>query len=295
MIDQLRKEDGRLRDEVARALLSLTTFDLGDKPDRWQEVWDKVKDNFKVPTLEEVKKAREAFEKTQLRYEPGSDDFAGIPTKSERVIFVIDISGSMEEPLLNREKFLLQGRTYKSLVKMEVVKQELIRTIENLNDRTFFNVVAFATKVKRWNERGLVAANILNRKNAAAWIDSLQPIGGQSQSLKRNAGLSGSAGGNEGKTNFYDALMEALDAKSAQAGYDTNLGSQVDTIFFLSDGDPTAGPMTETERILAEVKRVNSLRKIKINTINIGKNERGKMLMQMLADQNGGKFLDLGE
>lgn len=295
LIDLLFKEEGRLRDEIARALLSLTTFDFGDNAERWQKQWDSVKDRFQMPTAEEVRKQREEYEKAQLRYAPGTDDFAGIPTKSKRIIYVIDISGSMEDPLLNREKFLLQGRTYKSFVKMEVVKQELMRTIENLNDTVFFNVVAFATNVQKWNKRGLVQANILNRRDASEWISKLQPIGGASQGLKKAGGLTSAAGGGLGKTNFYDALMTALDAKAAQAGYDTNLGSQVDTIFFLSDGDPTAGPITETERILAEVKRVNELRKIVINTINIGKNERGKLLMRDLAAQNGGKFLDLGE
>lgn len=295
LIDRLDLEDGRLRDEIGDALLSLTTFDFDDNVEKWRSWWEKMKDRFVVPTAEEIKKAREEAEKAALRYQPGSDDFAGIPTKSKRILYVVDISGSMEDPLLNREKFLLQGRTYKSFVKMEVVKQELIRTIENLDDRTFFNVIAFATKVKKWNDRGLVPGNILNRKSAAKWVDSLQPIGGQSQNLKRAAGLSAAAGGAEGKTNFYDALMTALDAKAAQAGYDTNLGSQVDTIFFLSDGDPTAGPMTENERILAEVRRVNQLRKIAINTINIGKNDRGKLLMEAIARENGGTFLDLGE
>jgi hypothetical protein len=295
LIDQLRKEDGRLQDEISKALLSLTTFDVGHDPDKWQERWDRVKDRFVVPSLEEIRKVREAHEKSQLRYNPGTDDFAGIPTKSRRIIYVVDISGSMEEPLINREKFLLQGRTYNSLVKMEVVKSELIRTIENLDDRVFFNVIAFASKTKKWQDRGLVQANILNRKSAAKWVGALKPVGGASQNLKRRAGLTQAANSGLGKTNFHDALMEALDAKAAQAGYDTNLGSQVDTIFFLSDGDPTEGPITEQDRLLAEVRRVNQLRKIMIHTINIGRNERGKLLMQGLAQQNGGTFLDLGE
>lgn len=295
LIELLRAETGRLREDVQRALLSLTTFDLGTDADRWQTAWDRVKDRFVVPTEAELKKAREAFEKTQQRYKPGSDDFAGVPTKSKRILYVIDISGSMEDPLMNREKFVLQGRTYSSFVKMEVVKDELTRTISNLDDTVFFNVLAFATEVKPWKKQGLVQANILNRSNAVDWIKKLQPIGGASQSLKRSAGLTLSSGGALGKTNFWDSLMTALEAKSSQKGYDTDLGSPVDTIFFLSDGDPTAGPVTETDRILAEVKRVNTLKKIAINTINIGKNDKGKVLMRALAEQNGGTFLDLGE
>jgi len=295
LIDLLRSEKGRLIDDTLAALLSLTTFDLGNKPDKWQEVWDQVKERFEVPSEADVQRARENFEKALLRYSPGTDDFAGIPTKSRRILYVIDISGSMEDPLLDRQKFVLQGRSYSSFVKMEVVKQELVRTLENLDDTVFFNVIAFATKVKPWKKRGLVQANILNRTAAAKWVSRLKPIGGQSQSLKRKAGLALSAGGGLGKTNTYEALMTALDAKSAQAGYDTDLGSPVDTIFFLSDGDPTAGEVTEIDRILAAVRRVNALRKIKIHTINIGRNVRGKLMMAALARENDGTFLDLGE
>lgn len=295
LINLLGSETGRLIDDVQRALLSLTTFDLGTDPTRWQTTWDRVKDNFKIPSEEEIAKAREAFEKAQLRYKPGSDDFAGIPTKSRRQLYVVDISGSMEDPLIDREKFRLEGRTYRSFVKMEVVKAELVRTIENLNDTVFFNVIAFATEVKTWKKQGLVQAHILNRSSAAEWVSRLQPIGGASQNLKRKGGLTSAAGGSLGKTNTYAALMAALDSKSAQAGYDTNMGSPVDTIFFLSDGDPTEGEITETDRILAEVRRVNAVRKITIHTINIGNNERGKNLMAALARENGGTFLDLGQ
>ncbi|MFH0944964.1 MAG: HEAT repeat domain-containing protein [Planctomycetota bacterium] len=295
LIDLLRTEKGRLIDDTLATLVSLTTFDLGNHPDKWQEVWDRVKDRFEVPSEADIQKARENFEKALLRYTPGTDDFAGIPTRSKRILYVIDISGSMEDPLLDREKFVLEGRTYSAFIKIEVVKHELVRTLENLDDTVFFNVIAFATQVKPWKKRGLVQANILNRKAAADWVSRLQAIGGQSQSLKRQAGLSLSAGGGMGKTNTYDVLMTALDAKAADSGYDTDLGSPVDTIFFLSDGDPTAGPITEIDRILLEVRRVNALRKIKIHTINIGKNTRGKLMMRDLARQNDGVFLDLGE
>lgn len=293
LIDLLRIQKGRLRDDIAESLLSLTTFDLGDKADKWQTTWDRVKDRFEVPTEAEIRKAREAYEAAQIRYQPGKDDFAGIPTKSTRQLYVIDISGSMEDPLLDRDKFRLQGRSYRSFVKMEVVRHELLRTIENLDDTVFFNVVAFATEVKLW-KKGLVQANILNRKSAMKFISKLQPIGGASQNLKRKGGLTASAGGGLGKTNTHAALLTALDAKASQAGYDTNLGSPVDTIFFLSDGDPTAGDITEVDRLLAEVKRLNTVRKVAIHTINIGNNQRGKLLLQALAQQNGGTFLDLG-
>ena len=46
-------------------------------------------------------------------------------------------------------------------------------------------------------------------------------------------------------------------------------------------------------QILSEVRRVNSLRKIVINTISIG--DMDHALMMQLASQNYGTFVDLGK
>ena len=54
-------------------------------------------------------------------------------------------------------------------------------------------------------------------------------------------------------------------------------------------------PRPAIDRLLAEVKRLNALRKIVIHTINIGNNQRGKVFLKALAEQNGGTFLDLGQ
>jgi hypothetical protein len=108
-----------------------------------------------------------------------------------------------------------------------------------------------------------------------------------------------------GKTNTYAALMSALDGSAAGAGpgtkggavtgagYEKKYNSPIDTIYFLSDGVPSTGEYVEKEEILAEVRRVNSLRKMVINTIAIG--DMDHALMEQLAQQNYGAFVDLGK
>ena len=63
---------------------------------------------------------------------------------------------------------------------MDIVKTELQRTIENLEDYVEFNILAFATEVKPWKKK-LVKANVLNKSNAIDWVGRLEPLGGASR------------------------------------------------------------------------------------------------------------------
>jgi Mg-chelatase subunit ChlD len=66
----------------------------------------------------------------------------------------------------------------------------------------------------------------------------------------------------------------------------------IDTIFFLSDGRPTVGDYVDPQDVAREVRELNQLRKVVIHTIAIG--EFQKDFMKVLAEQNGGIFVDLG-
>jgi hypothetical protein len=82
-----------------------------------------------------------------------------------------------------------------------------------------------------------------------------------------------------GQTNLYGALEEALK------------DPKLDTIYLLSDGAPTLGLYLETQDILAQVSKLNQLRKVKINTIGFNLNADERKLMEQLAEQNYGVFL----
>jgi len=293
LIARMRKDEGRLRDEAMRALQATTGFEYEDDPDQWQHWWDGVKANFVLPTDADLKKRKEARAASNAIYAgKKTSDFASVPTASKQLLFVIDISGSMEDLIAEPKNFKLKDRGYRSFIKMDIVKDELCRTIEGLEHDCRFDILTFATDVKFW-KGALVGANIVNKSAAKDFIQRLRPIGGASQNFKARAGLSGSAGLAGGKTNTYAALMAAFEAGKASAGYDKRYTSDLDTIFFLSDGVPSTGDYVEAKDILAEVRRGNSLRKIVINTISIG--EMDHALMHGLADQNGGAFVDLGK
>lgn len=295
LIERLKKDEGRLREEAMLALQKTTGFEYEDDAGQWQRWWDNVKANFVVPTDAELAR-RKAVKASANQIYAGNDkktvDFAGVKTKSRHVLFVIDISGSMEDLIAEPKNFKLKDRAYRSYIKIEIVKDELCRTVDALEPNVRFDILTFATDWKFWKGT-LIAANIVNKSSAKDFIQRLQAIGGASQNFKAKSGLSGSAGLSGGKTNTYGALMAAFDAGNVSAGYDHRYTSDIDTMFFLSDGVPSTGDYVEKDDILAEVRRVNSLRKIVINTISIG--EMDHALMTQLAEQNGGTFTDLGK
>ncbi|MEM7517489.1 MAG: hypothetical protein AAF368_11280, partial [Planctomycetota bacterium] len=294
LIDSLEREEGRLQEDAAAALENITGRAFGLRKELWRRFWDNAKDRYEIPTDAEMAKLRAKQKEIRENYKPeGASTFHGIDTPSRSILFIIDVSGSMESTVTELERF--EDGDYPSMSRIDIVKTELARTIESLESYVEFNILAFATEVKSW-KKGQVKANVLNKKSAMDFAKGLEAIGGQSkQDLARN-GLGGSANLEAGKTNTFGALMRGLDAdedankKHARTGsYDIG----IDTIFFLSDGRPTHGKFTDTDDVLREVKAANELRKVVIHTIAIGKFQ--KTFMEILARENDGVYVDLGE
>ncbi|MDP6939287.1 MAG: HEAT repeat domain-containing protein [Planctomycetota bacterium] len=288
LIEALEREEGRLRADAAAALESLTARGFGQRLELWQRFWSNYKDRYEIPTDAELAALRAKQAEHAEIYKPSdSVAFHGVDTPSRRVLFIIDVSGSMENEVVDKDRFV--DGEYPSYSRIDIVKTELARTVEGLEPYVEFNILAFATEVKKW-KKGLTRANVLNKSSAMDFARRLEPLGGASKQELAEVGLVGAAGLGAGKTNTYGALAAGLglDAKKPK-GYHTKL----DTIFFLSDGKPTTGQFTERNEILREIKRANDLRRIVIHTIALGQFD--KEFMRLLAQENGGVFVDLGE
>jgi hypothetical protein len=289
LIERMALEEGRLVADIGVALADLTGRNFGERTEAWQRFWETYKDRFQIPTDAELAKLREKQAASEAVYHPpGSVSYHGIETPSRSILFIIDVSGSMEALVVERERF--QDGGYPSLARIDIVKTELARTVEKLEPYVQFNILAFATDVKTW-KKGLVGANVLNKSSAMDWVNRLQAIGGSSKEDLARAGLVGSANLEAGKTNTYAALITGLGA-AGQGSKDPSYQVAVDTIFFLSDGRPSHGDYVDPQDILREVRTANELRKVVIHTIAIG--EFQKEFMKQLADENGGIFVDLG-
>jgi hypothetical protein len=288
LIDRMALEEGRLVSDIGDALGEITGRNFGQRLEGWQQFWATFGDRFVIPTDEELARLREAQQRSREKYSPpGAVSYHGIDTPSRRIVFVIDVSGSMENEVVDKERF--EAGDYPSMLRIDIVKTELERTLEKLEPYVEFNVLAFATEVQSWKS-GLVGANVLNKSSAVDWVGRLEALGGSSKEDLARAGLVGAANLEAGKTNTHAALMAALgvDPDARRDEYEVEL----DTVFFLSDGRPSHGEYVDPDDILREVRAVNELRKVVIHTIAIG--EFQKEFMRQLALQNGGVFVDLG-
>jgi hypothetical protein len=243
LIDRLRVEGGRLRGDIVAALTALTGKKLGVAPDRWQDWWDENREGFVPPS-----RAQPGAEGEEPEAAPAEEtvSFYGIEILSKRVVFVIDISGSMLEPAAGSDR----NRT-----KIDVAKYELERAILGLPDDAQFNVISYSDRASQWR-KGLVKANRKERRAAVKYVREMKP---------------------EGPTNIFDALEMAF-------------ALEADTIFFLSDGMPNRGAVTDSGQILSEVKRWNEKRRVKIHTVGLG-GDHDIAFMKGLAESSGGQYV----
>jgi HEAT repeat protein len=287
LIGCMETEEGRLRADAAGALAALTGRSFGGRADLWRRFWESNAERYELPDEAELQKLRARQAERAGEYS-GGVSYHGIDTPSRRIVFVIDVSGSMEQSVMEKERF--EGGGYPSMKRIDIVKTELARTIERLEPYVRFNILAFATDVRPW-KKDLVPANALNKSSALSWIGRLEAIGGASKQALAEVGLVAAADLEGGRTNTYGALMRALGADGGgRHGPDYEV--DVDTVFFLSDGRPSHGAYIVPEDILREVRAKNELRKVVIHVIAIG--DVQVEFMRALAVQNGGQFVDLG-
>jgi HEAT repeat protein len=148
-------------------------------------------------------------------------------------------------------------------MRIEILKIELAHVVTSmLSDDAKFNLVTYSAQVQSW-KKSLCKASKTNRKAALDFVKKMQPTG---------------------QTNTYGALEAAFQNKSA------------DTIYFLSDGNPTTGKTVDHGEILTAVRRWNQGRNVTIHTIGllVGKygnedQEKLKKFLNDLASQNGGE------
>lgn len=258
---------GRLRARnKARLLLSAIARDefrqrkdYFTDPEAWTSWWKKVKNPGtgvgQTPTAA-----------------PGESEtisYFGFKIHSDKVLFILDVSGSMKWPDAP------QGSGIKpadwDLRRIDLAHREMFRTLRQLRPETQFNVATFAGVVTPW-KKDEVSATKENVEGAIAWLNEQLPRGG---------------------TATFDALSYGIDQ------------TDVDTIYFLSDGVPSLGRFVEPETILAELRRANRFRRVSINTIAliVGKSPIESVLkyedpedmadfMGRIASENFGAFAD---
>ncbi len=250
-----RTEMAGVSKALGDALRKITGLTTGDDPDAWMAWWNESGADFKT----QAEKARAENPEIAAAEDQVGTRFYGIRTYSKRIVFILDVSGSMEEKA-----------EYESSMKrkIDVAKEELDKAIASLPADALFNIIFYSTEVEIWRKT-LIEADAKTKKVAKAYVAEREPGGG---------------------TNIHEPLMRAFEL-AGRGAKDKEYGDvSVDTIFFLSDGQPTAGRITDPEDILREVAAQNKLRKIQIHTIGVGRDHH-REFMRVLAESSGGQYI----
>lgn len=273
LVDALAAEKGRLRRDIDDALFALLGVRMYGDADLWrgwlaangETVAAKARELAEKGEYEKAVGPLEAWggdgageEGDESQRKGHTSAFYGIPTQSRRVMLVVDISLSMEEPAGAKPATTGDRSPYaapKGGTKLDIAKWQLHRAIHDLPDDALFGIVVYSESYAAW-EQELVAANARGKKKAHAFVDGIRA---------------------NGTTNISDSLDRALD-------------SGADTIFLLSDGDPNRGRVSGLDALLAELVDRNRLLRVVIHTIGIGEVE-GSAFLKELARRTGGRYV----
>ena len=230
----------------------------------WKEFWAKEGTTFAVrpaTAAGQPKPKADQYEK-----------FFDLEVESDRVLFVLDFSGSMAEPIT------LQARTTAAApgtatTKAALVVSEMKKLIMALPDGALVNLIVFSDEVRIWRQEGnrpaLVKLDDVARDDLLGnFLDTLRP---------------------DGPTNLYDALDKALDF-GGRGLHDKYYAAGFDTLYVITDGAPTAGAVVDKDEIRRRVRETNQLRRIAIHCITFGdKNDTD--FLGPLATENGGRHI----
>jgi HEAT repeat protein len=152
--------------------------------------------------------------------------------------------------------------------RLVAAKEEILKVLEQLPATTRFNVVTYSDDAAAWQD-ALTTASRGHVRRAVDFVRALRPDNG---------------------TNTHAALARAFQ------------DPEVDTVFFLSDGHPSVGVVTDPDLILLAVREWNRLRRVKVHAIALLRGEppaafagredpeRAERFMRSLAAENDGIF-----
>lgn len=250
IVEQMKAETGRMAIEFGDALFRLTGESFGKNAAIWERWIKDQKGSITILAESDLEKVVEEADEKRLK-QVSDAEFFGIRIESHRVLFIIDVSGSMNEPV--RMRYVDEpGES-----RMDVAKRELAKAIKALDDNALFNIAPFSGGVESWSDGGIATSKKATREDALEYVGRL-----------------GAGGG----TNLYGSLEFAFK------------DLDIDTIFVLSDGEPSVGDITDPQLIREAVQKMNSTRNVIINSIAIGSSLE---ILQWLAEDSGGSYVDI--
>lgn len=276
LLERGKKEEGVLQRNFFVGMARIVQESVPATIEAWESWWKANREDFlkKIEAREDNALPLEDDPPDVLvETNQGSSSFYGITTNSKHVIYVVDISGSMNADAKDPGK---ENADPDSKKRIDIAREELKKAINGLTSKegdergeASFNIVIFSTDVEVYKPGKMVDATKTAKEAAMKWIDEKIQCAFQ--------------------TNIYDAIEQAFNVISASSDA-KNLSKGADTIFLMTDGGPNRGKFIEPKLIIEEVKRLNAVRKITLHTIGVGEGHLAGFLQQ-LAAANGGQYI----
>ncbi len=264
LLDRLEHEEGRTLHRMIQALEVITGQNHGTRIKAWKQWFSDRGQAYLNGTVPLGKGTGTGSEEVTRGY------YFGIPQIGQSIVYVIDVSGSMNESM----DFAGKGRrTQKAkdgeTSRLDACKTELTQALRALPSNTRFNIIYYSDVARIYSKK-MGKASESTLRAASKWVNQLE------------------AGG---ATNIYDALDAAF-ALAGNGTTDKYYNPIVETVFLLTDGKPQLpnGAMDNTERIRAAVRRWNPYGKLVIHTIGMGAGVNEDFLKN-LALENGGRYV----
>jgi len=281
LIEMFQKEQGLVDEVLHTTLVEITGQDFLYNRESWKKWWDKYGTGFVVPTdLQIADMKKKAENALKGYYNPNKRKYHTIETLSRKMVFVIDISGSMRDSIVIPPYAPQEVQDeFPDRCKMEIAKKALIDLLATIDGSVYFNIITFAGDVKPWQD-GLVSGSM--RTAAIKYVAKLKAM---------EPPRGGGSSGEELKTDSWAALMAAFGLQNEEVP-NWKSRSQADTIFFVTDGVPTKGKVTDVPKLINEITEMNRGKGVIIHVITFDK-EEGKKLAP-LAERNGGQCVVRG-
>jgi hypothetical protein len=280
LLVRMETEAGRIRKDAREALTRIIREDLGSNPRHWRDWWEKRKERHggKVPPRPGPMNAPPT---TEHKYER-LPTYYGVRVFSHRVGYVLDVSSSMLTWMEIEADWLKKNRRKYAAVarKFDLAKHEIEASLSSLDRRVRFNLYFFRREAFTF-KRGLVPAEEKTVAGAVARMAAEEP-------KKPPKAGRGRTSANRHQTNYVDAFRLVLDVKRGQeiAG---GFRDTPDTIYFLTDGRPTTGDITDSDTLLSWYTELNRFARIRTHVIAFGRTGVDTEFLKRLAEENGGR------
>jgi hypothetical protein len=241
LVDRFAEEKGRLRSDLHETLREITGKDLSLEPRHWKAWWEANRESFTVSSKGEKGSAIDGSTRAE---------FFKIPILSTKILFVLDLSGSMRDPSPGGAS-----------TKLDVARQGLIETIRSLPADVRFSILGLGCDMD--------GAYLLREKKSWHGKPDLHPA---TPPMKADAerfvrGLEA-----RGWTNLYDGIEYAFS------------DPDVDTIYLYSDGGASKGTFVASGEILSQFGKMNRFRKIVIHTVEVPGEKNPEDNRRLLSD-----------